>query len=297
MRMWNMADRVPALVFLGDFYQLPGVDPTKATDSPAWKKEVRVINLVKPWRCKCKKLMRKIQATRMARPNVKMVKEITRGHKAWNGKNGPTLQDIRKVLKMTKKTGTTFLTYTRRGANKINDKIVHELFVNKRMKRKFLGEVPGHYDANPDNYDEDNKLKANRRPAPKMLKLYKGMRLFLTHNENKKDDFVNGMEVTVENFLEETKNGRKNKCLQVRTKTGKYLSVHLHTEDPLEKGWETRVTFFPIRYGYASTLHKAQGATLDHATIWLDGPPGQMKAAGHVALSRVQYDTDYLCES
>lgn len=209
------------------------------------------------------------------------------------------MKDIKDVLRRVsalKKT-TTFLTYTRRGANKINGLVVQELFESKTQKNPdYLGEVPGHYDANPDNYDAQNKLIAGRRPEPKMVQLYKGMRLRLTHNENKKEDFVNGMEVVVEDYLVENVKGRKSKCLQVVTETGKRLSVHLHTEDPLasEEAWKTRVTFFPIRYGYAATLHKAQGATLEHATIWLDGPTGYMKAAGHVALSRVQYDEDYL---
>ena len=295
MRMWSMADRVPALVFLGDFYQLPGVDPTRATDSAAWKKDVRKITLVQPWRCKCEKLMAKIQGTRTSRPSRKMLRSIVSGHRAWNGKTGPTSADIRNVLSQTKKLqkDTTFVTCTRRGANQINELVVQELF--HRCQDKLLGVIPGHYDANPENYNKEGKLHEGRRPVPKSVKLYKGMRLFLTFNEDKKEDFVNGMEVAVEGYMDETRSGRKNECLVVRTKTGKRLSVHPITEDPLETGKDTRVTYFPVRYGYASTLHKVQGATLDHVTIWLDVPG--MKAAGHVALSRVQYDTDYLSQS
>ena len=75
----------------------------------------------------------------------------------------------------------------------------------------------------------------------------------------------------------------------MRTRTNKRLAVWLYTDpDPAYQ----RVTYFPIRYGYASTLHKVQGATLDHATIWLDIP--NMRGAGHVALSRVRRDSDYL---
>ena len=47
-----------------------------------------------------------------------------------------------------------------------------------------------------------------------------------------------------------------------------------------------------MRPGYASTIHKLQGAELSHVTVWLDIP--FMKAAGYVALSRVQHDADYL---
>ena len=43
-----------------------------------------------------------------------------------------------------------------------------------------------------------------------------------------------------------------------------------------------------LRLGYASALHKVQGATLPHITVWLDVP--NMPAAAYVALSRVEYD-------
>lgn len=52
------------------------------------------------------------------------------------------------------------------------------------------------------------------------------------------------------------------------------------------------VTAYPIRPGYASTIHKLQGAELEHITVWLD--IRKARAAGYVAISRVQRDTDYL---
>ena len=36
MEQWIAADRLPTLVFVGDFFQLPGVDPTSALDSWMW---------------------------------------------------------------------------------------------------------------------------------------------------------------------------------------------------------------------------------------------------------------------
>ena len=60
--------------------------------------------------------------------------------------------------------------------------------------------------------------------------------------------------------------------------------VHPWTSD----AW---TTFFPMRHGYASTLHKVQGATLSHITMWLD--VANMPAAAYVAMSRVQYDRDW----
>ena len=47
---------------------------------------------------------------------------------------------------------------------------------------------------------------------------------------------------------------------------------------------ENRVTSYPFRLGYATTLHKVQGATLDHITLWLD--IANVEAAAYVALYR-----------
>ena len=51
------------------------------------------------------------------------------------------------------------------------------------------------------------------------------------------------------------------------------------------------MTHFPMRVGYASTLHKVQGATLLHITFWFD--IANMPVAAYVALSRVEHDADW----
>ena len=73
-----------------------------------------------------------------------------------------------------------------------------------------------------------------------------------------------------------------------------FQPVGIHPRDEevqLENGRTVRTTFLPIRVGYAVNLHKVQGATLDHVTIWLDAP--YVEAAGYVALSRVRRDADW----
>ena len=146
-----------------------------------------------------------------------------------------------------------------------------------------IGVIPADYETNSVNYDDKGKLKKKVKLIPAPLTLYKGLRLYLTKNMNKKEDFVNGMQATVVDFDERTK------CLEVITKTRKRLAVHLVTEDVEGHG---RVTHFPVRLGYACTVQKVQGSTLKHITIWLDVPG--CRAAAYVALSRVQYDGDYL---
>ena len=100
---------------------------------------------------------------------------------------------------------------------------------------------------------------------------------------NKETGFVNGMACTAEAY--DARSG----CLEVLTKTGARLAVsaiHEHVEGL------GRVKYYPVRLSYASTVHRIQGQTLEHATIWLDVVG--CKAAGYVALSRVRRDGDYL---
>ena len=71
----------------------------------------------------------------------------------------------------------------------------------------------------------------------------------------------------------------------MQTKTGKSVPVWPWT-DP-----DTGVTFYPLRPGYASNLHKVQGATLEHITVWLDA--ANIESAAYVALSRVEVDDNW----
>ena len=55
LRLWDAAERRPALVFVGDFAQLRGVEPTRAADSARWP-EVKKFALKAMRLCKCKAL-------------------------------------------------------------------------------------------------------------------------------------------------------------------------------------------------------------------------------------------------
>ena len=114
------------------------------------------------------------------------------------------------------------------------------------------------------------------REDPADLAIYRGARVILTKNLNKEVGFVNGMQATVL--------GMENGNVIIRTDQGRRLAVHPWTS-------ENRVAHFPMRLGYASTLHKVQGATLKHITLWLD--TANVPAAAYVALSRVEYDANW----
>ena len=108
------------------------------------------------------------------------------------------------------------------------------------------------------------------------------MKIVLTQNVRKDDDYVNGMECTVLEFQENRQGG----VLVVRTSTGKRLPITRWTDA------KKRISYFPIRVGYASTIHKALGGEFKHVTVYMNAP--YMPAAGYTALSRVSTSDDYL---
>eukprot|EP00435_Cladocopium_sp_Y103_P016199 s3343_g4.t1 len=276
--MWKYADQLPCLVLLGDFWQLPVVDPKvpRCDESPAWQGHVKVIPFAEQVRCKDPKLQKKLDILRTAQPSMKQMKKLLRDHRAWKS-NEPTAYDI---LDLRKQPDTTVVTCSRAACAKANLLAVEAFF--EHCHKQPLGNVLFDYEANLDNFDENNKLKSGRlRGAP--TEIYEDMRVFLTKNLDKEHDFVNGMAAVVKAY------DPPSKCLEVVTRTGQRLAVHMVCSE-LDDG--RRVSSFPLRLGYACTIPKVQGMTLPHVTAWLDS--AGCRAAAYVAMSRVAMDTDYL---
>ena len=84
VEMWRAADKLPCLVLLGDFWQLPVVNQhAKECDkNRAWLPNVEVVEFYEQVRCKCKILQKKLNALRTSMPSVHMTKKICRGHRA-----------------------------------------------------------------------------------------------------------------------------------------------------------------------------------------------------------------------
>ena len=131
------------------------------------------------------------------------------------------------------------------------------------MLTQSLAVVPADPESNVDNYERGKKL----RDVPADVPIYMCMKVILTKNLNKGIGFVNGMAATVLGM------DRGNTI--VKTDQGRRLAVHPWT-------LEDKVVHFPLRVGFASTLHEVQGATLPH-----------VPAAAYVALSRAQRDTEW----
>ena len=279
--MWLAADRQVCLVCLGDFWQLPGPQkpPSNVMDSAGWGAWARSIEFHEVFRCKDQKLADKLAVLRTSVPSKKVFRAIcSEAHRAWKTQE-PTDWDVLELMRVTDEK-TTIATCTRRGAATVNALALKVLFVDR--KKKELTAIPFDWDTNMENFDAAGDVVSDRAPQAERTPVYAGMRVFLTKNLNKRDDFVNGMQATVEDF------DAGSRCLRVLTASGKRLSVFPVTETV----GKYKVTFYPLRIGYAGTVQRIQGMTLEHVTVYLDAPG--CRAAAYVALSRVEYDHQYL---
>ena len=276
--MWRTAEKVPCVVFLGDFYQLPGPQkpPSRICDSVAYG-FAKKLHFDHVHRCKDPVLAKKLKALRTTVPSMKLLKKIVKKHRGWTSTE-PTEYDILQILREHE--NTSMLTCTRRAARELNDLAITVLF--KHRHKKMLASLPGDWQDDPGNFGDNGEVVQGVEVQPVHVDIFEGMRIVLTLNLNKRQDFVNGMAATVEAYDEDSG------CLQVLTKTAKRLAVPCVREKV--EGHD--VDYFPIRAGYASTIQKVQGQTLDHVTIWLDR--AGCKAAGYVAMARVRRDCDYL---
>ena len=273
MALWDYAERLVCLVFVGDFHQLPC--PTNeercARYSPQWHSHMLVkrhLNVMH--RCKDPVLGKKLELLRTATPTKMQLCEILRNHRAvhrwfdlWEE---PNHRDIQGILKNTPE--TLFLTVSRKGCSHINNLAVEVLFWDHAI----LACLPSDPESNRANYVGSRMVTHE----PLHINIYAGMKVILTKNINKAIGFVNGMGAEVQ-YVERD-------LVYIKTDQGTIIPLH---------PWQSpeRHVYYPFRLGYATTLHKIQGATLKHITLWLDVP--NMKAAAYVALSRVEYDRNW----
>ena len=170
VRMWQAAEKLPCLLLVGDFEQLPGASKTyeRADRSPLWTQHVYVMEFHEMLRCKGDKtLQRKLAALRKNVPSKQMFRKIRDGHRAWKTKD-PDAWDIQKLLR--DHPNTTIITVSRQGSAKVNDLAVKVLYENKR--KKCLGTADLDWATNHDNYDKNGKLK-DTKPIPTATKIYK----------------------------------------------------------------------------------------------------------------------------
>jgi len=99
-----------------------------------------------------------------------------------------------------------------------------------------------------------------------------GLTIRLTRNLDKDRGFVNGAVGTIVWVFDD--------CIfAIELSSGVRLLVH-----PICAG--DSAPFLPATYGYATTIRRAQGATLDHGCLWFDHCYPPERGYGYVAVSR-----------
>ena len=275
LKLWDAADRLPALVFLGDKWQMAGYGDQRPWESNLWKKRVFKTDFHKSYRCQDAEFDKLLQKLRTAKPDAATLKGLQK-RKAWAPPGKPTPEGVGRLLHAHP--DTTIVSCTRAGAQEVNDCALAAIF---GRRRPLVAALPGDLESNAENYSE-GALKADAELQPLDVPIHKGMDVFLTKNVRKDVDFVNGMLAEVVSYNLATKG------LRVKTRTGHLVEVWKWS-DP-ERPDAPR--FYPIRPGYCSTILKLQGAELDHISIYLDarGVPG----AAYTAMSRVRTGKDFL---
>jgi ATP-dependent exoDNAse (exonuclease V) alpha subunit len=171
------------------------------------------------------------------------------------------------------------ITPYRQVADSINRRRLNEL---KGAKKSYSAELFGSFE------------KMTDTPSPKTLVLREGA--LVVFNKNNYPDFINGTSGIVEKL--------EDKYIVVRTLTDKrYITVRREewksfAYDVAEDGEVTEKETgsfiqFPLQLGYALTIHKAQGKTLDRVIVDIDRGAfahGQL----YVALSRTRKKGDML---
>lgn len=120
--------------------------------------------------------------------------------------------------------------------------------------------------------------------APSKLRLAVGAQVMLVVNRDFELQLVNGSRGVVKSFIKEKE---KVVGIEVAFKNGEIIIIDQHTWDVKTRDDVViHLTQYPLMLAYALTVHKAQGSTLDYATVDLHGcfAPGQV----YVALSRVR---------
>ena len=192
VKHWLERDRIGALAFCGDRFQMAGFGDERPWHGNLWKQVCYRVDLHQGYRCKDEKHNEALSILRTAQPNEKQMHYWRqKRNRAWEGEE-PTVNDIGRILK--RHPDTVFLCNTRLGAAKINSLALEA----KHPKKVPLIILPGDVESNPANYIR-GKLKDVKELKPMDFHFFKkGQPVYLTRNVRKDIDFVNGMKATVE---------------------------------------------------------------------------------------------------
>jgi hypothetical protein len=255
MRAWLNAEKCFLILYVGDKCQLAPVAEEPFFTTSLWSKQVRERHFNALHRCVDSTLSPTLQKLRLWSLTAAELKKLVAGRKC--GGMEPTVADVLRLMKL--EPGILFVTWSLHKASWINDLILKHLY----DEGDFLGEEP--------SAPVDDQPTSNIS----YIKIYKGLKVCLTMNANKRLGFVNGMGARV---LE-----KRGRAYIVQTDLGTSVVVYKRMN-------EHGQIYYPWRLNFAINLSKIQGETIDKMALWLDvkGIPG----AFYVGLSRVRALSD-----
>ena len=254
---------LPYIVFVGDFQQLQPIHGVhqlqRDLEAQAEAGSVQQIRLQQhaAARSSDPEMLAFLQHCRTRQPSRNTLVNFFED-RVW-GKDAD--QAVRKARLLEQRTGKTFtfLTVTNKGAAGLNRAWIEQAFPAASAMLAAGKGLPG----DPAYGEEQLWFEA-------------GMRVRLTQNLDKDRGFVNGAVGTIQRVL------RKDVFI-LKTDANVLLLVH-----PI---WQNKRQFMPVTYGYATTIRRAQGATLELIGIRFD-----RKLADHgyayVAVSRARRRVD-----
>ena len=169
---------------------------------------------------------------------------------------------VAESVRLERETGKnfTFLTVTNKAAKKINHtRCAQEFAHHDRVINADRHKVAG-----------DPELAGEAVAIP-------GMKVRLTRNVDKERGFVNGALAVIEWILADD-------VFIVKTQAGVRILVHPVTLD--------KQSFVPFCYGYAMTIRRAQGSTLQLVGLWFDHSYPADRGYAYVGSSRVRHAKD-----
>lgn len=256
----------PILIISGDKYQLLPIatqnnvtmNVSSVYDLPSLANISRSYNLTRQYRCIDSHYSDILNHLRCWKPTPEILRTLQH-ERLLHLSDSITDRELLSIIRENASSIT--VTVTRNAVLRINRLILQNLFAHEQC----VGTIQMDHDDPPMN-------------------VYKGMRVLITQNRNKKDGIVNGqagMILMMESLT-----------IILQLPNGKKVSVHPvsnPTTELQEDGSEvTRIKMcYPFVPGYAITICKSQGQTLDNILVWFDTATLGAGAA-YVALSRVK---------
>ena len=201
-RMFDSAGRVPALLLCGDKAQMGSPSGRSAFHSLRWARRTGTVTLTYSpkhgQRLRDQSWVGLLNRMRHSRPTSIVdgyrIRDIIYKHRAWAKGNLPTVEALRRIL--TEHPETTILACSRRGCRLMNALAVEALLGSAQLR----GELAADVESNPDNYGWDGEMLPHSELRPMRMRIYVGMKVTLTRNVCKENDFVNGMLCEVEDY-------------------------------------------------------------------------------------------------